>query len=115
MSERNETTTTITGAAPSVAAALKQAAQIAADRGRNWFGVEDLLAALLTAQSTTPLSLHWQRQERGPLTYDELRDFAVSLVPGSTRSVGTPAEPATVSFSATGPNASEFTALVDQA
>ncbi|APE33238.1 hypothetical protein BOX37_03820 [Nocardia mangyaensis] len=112
--QHTDTSTTITGAAPSVAVALQRAADIAAEHGRNWFGVEDLLAALLTG-STTPLHVHWQRRGLAALSFTELRDFATSLVPvESPRRDGT-REPAKVAFTASGPLEAEYTALVEQA
>lgn len=112
--QHTDTSTTITGAAPSVAVALKRAADIAAEHGRDWFGVEDLLAALLTGTTTTPLQLHWQRQELGALSFTELRDFATSLVPGESPRREGPREPAKVEFTASGPLDAEYTALVEQ-
>ena len=47
--DHDETRTTVTGLAPSVIRALRQAAVIAAEHGHNWIGDEDLLAALLGA------------------------------------------------------------------
>ncbi|MFC4377408.1 hypothetical protein ACFO5K_25330 [Nocardia halotolerans] len=111
--EHTDTNTTVTGAAPSVAVALKRAAAIAATNGRDWFGVEDLLAALLTSATITPLELHWQQRDLGALTFPELRELAAALVPSETPRNDGPKEPATVTFRATGPLAGEYTALVN--
>ncbi|APE33978.1 hypothetical protein BOX37_08330 [Nocardia mangyaensis] len=113
--EHNETKTEATGLAPSVAAALARATRIAADNDRTWVGVEDLLVALLDAPTITPLQLHWQRCERDAMTYSELVEFAKSLVPGRTPSENVPATAATVTFTATGPNAEEFAEAVERA
>ncbi|MGW5310371.1 hypothetical protein ACWEQ0_10940 [Nocardia thailandica] len=113
--EHTDTTTIVTGAAPSVAAALGRAATIAADAGRDWFGVEDLLAALLAGPRLTPLEAQWRRRGLGSLSFSELSDLVRSAVPGRTPGNRGPSAPASVDFRAVGPLAEEYTALVDGA
>ncbi|GGK66845.1 hypothetical protein [Nocardia camponoti] len=113
--EHNETRVEATGFAPSVASALTRATRIAAENGRTWAGVEDLLVALLTAQPVTPLEMHWEKEELGALTFAELVALAKSIVPGTTAADGAPAASATVAFSATGPESDAFTEQVARA
>ncbi len=105
--ERDETVTTITGAAPGAIIALRRAAAIAAEHGHNYIGVEDLLAALLDAPAS-PLALAWQQRQLGALTLEELRELARSVVPGPVGGDHGPAEPAAVTFEVSGPHAEEF-------
>ncbi|MGW5139278.1 hypothetical protein ACWEPH_09405 [Nocardia beijingensis] len=128
--ERDESTVTITGAAPGTIVALKRAAAIAAEHGHNWIGVEDLLAAILTAEPLSLLELHWPRHggtalDRGEindfdpsapqqaLTFDELKALVQSIVPGAPRGPHGPAEPAAVTYTVTGPHAEEFRARLE--
>jgi hypothetical protein len=106
----NETHATITGAAPALIRALRQAAELATDRGRGWFGIEDVLSILLSEQRSV---LGYHAAQHG-LTheYDTIRDLAQSIVPGTTTSTTTPHGPATVEATVTGPDADELTAAI---
>ncbi|MDE1674685.1 hypothetical protein [Nocardia gipuzkoensis] len=123
--ERDESTVTITGAAPGTIMALRRAAAIAAEHGHNWIGVEDLLAAILTAEPFSLLELHWPRQGRTPLNRSEINEFDLSapqqpltfaevkrlvqsIVPGEPNGAHGPAARATVTYEVTGPHAEEF-------
>ncbi|MGV9638508.1 hypothetical protein ACWDO0_30400 [Nocardia rhamnosiphila] len=110
--DRDNTVTTITGAAPGVIVALRRAAAIAVEHGHNYLGVEDLLTALL--DTAPPMEVHWKQQELGALTFDEVRQLARSVVPGPVTGEHGPAEPATVTFEATGRHAEEFVAMIEQ-
>lgn len=110
--DRDNTVTTITGAAPGVIVALRRAAAIAAEHGHNYLGVEELLTALL--DTTPPMEVHWKQQELGALTFEEVRRLALSLVPGPISGEHGPAEPATVTFEVSGRHAAEFTAMIEQ-
>ncbi|MEU2087099.1 hypothetical protein [Nocardia beijingensis] len=105
--ERDESTVTVTGAAPGVIVALRRAATIAAEHGHNYVGFEDLLVALLDAPMS-PLQVHWEQRGLGALSLTELRELARSIVPGPVRGAHGPAEPATVTFDLSGPHAEEF-------
>jgi len=110
VTETNETVTTITSAAPGLIIALRRAASIAAEHGHNYIGVEDVLAALLDAQPTSVLEVHWQLKEHGALTYPELRDLVQSIIPGASAQGSS--GPASVTFELTGPNADELTEII---
>ncbi|WP_280376875.1 hypothetical protein [Nocardia wallacei] len=110
--ERDETVTTITGAAPGVIIALRRAAVVAAEHGHNYIGVEDLLVALLDAPAS-PLALHWQ-QRPGALTLEELRELARSTVPGPVEGEHGPVDPAVVTFEVSGPHADEFREAIER-
>ncbi|WP_067475195.1 hypothetical protein [Nocardia amamiensis] len=128
--ERDESTVTITGAAPAAIVALKRAAAIAEEHGHNWIGVEDLLAAILTAEPLSLLELHWPRHGGTPLnreeindfdpsapqqalTFDQVKELVQSIVPGAPKGAHGPAEPAAVAYSLTGPHAEEFRGMVE--
>ncbi|WP_063049972.1 hypothetical protein [Nocardia arthritidis] len=128
--ERDESTVTITGAAPGAILALKRAAAIAAEHGHHWIGVEDLLAAILTAEPLSLLEVQWPRHggtplERGEindfdpslpqqaLTFDEVKALVLSIVPGAPKGAHGPAEPAAVAYTVTGPHAEEFRAGIE--
>lgn len=111
--ERDETVTTITGAAPGVIIALRRAAAVAAEHGHNYVGVEDLLVALLNAPAS-PLAIHWQQRQLGALTLEELRQLAESIVPGAIGGEHGPAEPASVAFEVSGPHAEEFREAIER-
>ncbi|MEU0507565.1 hypothetical protein ACWEO2_22190 [Nocardia sp. NPDC004278] len=113
----HQSVTTITGANASVIAALRRAAEIAAEQGHGdvicW---EDLLLALLdTADSPpSPLEYHWKQRGFDALTLDGLRELARSIVPAGPESDGDAAEPATVTFEVTGPYAEEFRVVAER-
>ncbi|WP_067712779.1 hypothetical protein [Nocardia yamanashiensis] len=86
--ESDECQVTVTGA-PSVVATLRHAARITASNGHNWFGKEDLLAALLADDVSTE-------------------------VPGPTPPGVGPAAPATVSYELSGPHAEEFRRMLER-
>ncbi|MFG1795189.1 hypothetical protein [Nocardia sp. NPDC049149] len=111
--ERDETVTTVTGAAPGVIIALRRAAAIAAEHGHNYVGVEDLLAALIEGP-LSPLEMHWQRRGLGALSFDELRELVASMVPGPVVGAHGPVEPARVTFEVSGRHAEEFTELINR-
>ncbi|MFQ6327896.1 hypothetical protein ACLMAL_17395 [Nocardia sp. CWNU-33] len=111
--ERDESTVTVTGAAPGVIVALRRAAAIASEHGHNYVGFEDLLVALLDAPMS-PLQVHWEQRELGALTLGELRELAVSIIPGPVRGTHGPAEPATVTFELSGPHSDEFRQLIGE-
>ncbi|WP_040864030.1 hypothetical protein [Nocardia exalbida] len=128
--ERDESTVTITGAAPGTIVALKRAAAIAAEHGHNWMGVEDLLAAILTAEPLSLLDLHWPRRGGTPLnrgeindfnpsapqqalTFDEVKALVQSIVPGAPKGAHGPAEPAAVTYTLAGPHAEEFREMIE--
>ncbi|MBF6250736.1 hypothetical protein [Nocardia farcinica] len=108
MTETNETRATLTGAAPALIRALRQAAQAAESSGRSWFGVEDVLAVLL-AEPRSALR-HHARELIGPL--DLISDLAQSIVPGPANGASTPARPVDVEFTITGPDAAELEASI---
>ncbi|MBF6285681.1 hypothetical protein [Nocardia cyriacigeorgica] len=110
--DRDETITTITGAAPSVIVALRRAATIAAEHGHNHLGVEDLLAALLEPGS--PLELRWRQRNLGALTFDEVRELAQATIPDAVIGDHGPADSATVVFEVSGRHSDEFTAMINQ-
>lgn len=106
----NETQTTLTGAAPGLIRVLKQAAEIAHSKDRGWFGIEDVLAALLDDDKSL-LGHHAARQG---LTeqFDALRQLTRSIVPGSVSGPTTPTGPAGVEFRIDGPDAAELEASI---
>jgi hypothetical protein len=121
----DETTVTVTGAAPGLIIALRRATAIAAEHGHNYVGVEDVLAAVLAARPYSILDVHWPRIGAEPLdrngindfnpsapqqalTLDELRELVRSIVPGPVHGDHGPAEPAAVTFELSGPHADEF-------
>jgi len=110
VTETNETRATLTGAAPALIRALRQAAQAAESSGRSWFGVEDVLAVLL-AEPRSALRHHATARELiGPL--DLISDLAQSIVPGPANGASTPARPVDVEFTITGPDAAELEASI---
>lgn len=132
ITERDESTVTITGAAPGTIVALRRAAAIAAEHGHNWIGVEDLLAAILAGAPMSVLELHWPRYGATPfnrgevndfdpstpqhaLTFDEVKALVQSIIPGAPNGTHGPAEPATVAYEVTGPHAEEFRAGIERA
>ncbi|BAD55163.1 hypothetical protein [Nocardia farcinica] len=110
MSTSNETQASITGAAPALIRALRRAAEIAEANDRGWFGIEDVLAVLLDDDRSL-LGAHAARQG---LTeqFEEIRRLARSLVPGAVGGPSTPAGPAGVDFTISGPDAAELEAFV---
>ncbi|MCX4097140.1 hypothetical protein [Nocardia sp. alder85J] len=106
----NETHASVTGAAPSLIRALRQAAELATERGRGWFGVEDVLSVLLSERRSV---LGHHASEQG-LTreFESIRDLARSIVPGTTAGTSTPVGPATVEATVTGPDADELIAAI---
>lgn len=130
MKERDESTVTLTGAAPGLIGVLRQATGIAAAHGHNWVGVEDVLAAIVTAKPLSILEVHWPRVSGTPLsrtgindfdpsapqqalTFDEVKALVQSMVPGASRGEHGPAEPAAVSYEVRGPHAGEFRAGIE--
>ncbi|WP_433522013.1 hypothetical protein ACQPZ2_33060 [Nocardia pseudovaccinii] len=113
----HQSVTTITGANASVIAALRRAAEMAAEHGHAsvicW---EDLLLALVDTAGSPPSPLEYQWKQRGfdALTLDGLRELARSIVPGSPEADGDAAEPATVTFEVTGPYADEFRIVAER-
>ncbi|WP_330231708.1 hypothetical protein OHA40_03935 [Nocardia sp. NBC_00508] len=129
--EQDESTVTITGAAPGTIVALRRAAAIAAEHGHNWIGVEDLLAAIVTATPLSILEVHWPRQGGTPLnrgeindfdpsapqqalTFDEIKALVQSIIPGAPNGPHGPAEPAAVTYKVRGPHAEEFRAGIER-
>jgi hypothetical protein len=127
----DETSVTVTGAAPGLIIALKRAAAIAAEHGHNYVGVEDVLAAVLEARPYSILDVHWPRIGVEPLdrngindfdpsapqqalTLDDLRELARSIVPGPVQGEHGPELPAVVSFELSGPHANEFREVIER-
>ncbi|WP_433621191.1 hypothetical protein [Nocardia sp. CA-120079] len=125
MSERDESTVTVTGAAPGLIRVLRQATAIAAEHGHNWIGVEDVLAAIVTAEPLSILEVHWPRHGGTPLnrgeindvdpsapqetlTFDEVKALVQAMVPGVPNGAHGPTEPAAVTYEVTGPHSDEF-------
>ncbi|MEV0248905.1 hypothetical protein AB0H76_20040 [Nocardia sp. NPDC050712] len=110
MTENNETQTTLTGAAPALIRALREAALAAEQHGRDWFGVEDVLTALLDDNKSV---LGHYAEQRGLVEQlDVIRELARSIVPGSAVGGGTPSGPVGVQFTITGPDAAELEASI---
>ncbi|MFC4128221.1 hypothetical protein [Nocardia rhizosphaerae] len=110
MTESNETQATLTGAAPALIRALRQAAESAERNGRAWFGVEDVLAVLLDERKS---ALAHYATERGVVNeLDAVRELARSMVPGTAGGTSTPSAPVGVQFSVTGPDAAELEASI---
>ncbi|MBF6355543.1 hypothetical protein IU449_13485 [Nocardia higoensis] len=103
---RNETRATVTGAAPALLRALRQAAELAERRQRGWFGVEDVLAVLLDDDQAL-LGRHAEAHGLGE-AYTQIRNLAAAIVPGSTHGESTPAGPPAVVVSVTGPDSDEL-------
>ncbi|RJO70972.1 hypothetical protein D5S18_27765 [Nocardia panacis] len=112
--DRDNTLTTITGAAPGVIIALRRAARIAAEHGHNYIGTEDLLAALLTAEPMPLLEVQWQLRGGGALTFPEVRGLVESIIPGPAIGNHGPAEPPRVEFEWSGPHAAAFTEAINR-
>ncbi|MFI9503929.1 hypothetical protein [Nocardia sp. NPDC052566] len=112
--DRDNTVTTIKGAAPGVIVALRRAAAIAAEHGHNYISVEDLLSAILGAEPMSLLEVHWQLRGGGALTFPEVRQLVDSIIPGPVIGNHGPPEPATVTFEWTGPHAAEFTEAINR-
>ncbi|MDO3648613.1 hypothetical protein [Nocardia mangyaensis] len=110
MTETNETQATLTGAAPALIRALHQAAAAAESNGRTWFGVEDVLVALLDDDKS--VLGHYAAQRGVVDQLDAVRELARSIVPGSTSGGNTPTAPVGVAFTVTGPDAAELEASI---
>ncbi|APE36219.1 hypothetical protein BOX37_22410 [Nocardia mangyaensis] len=110
MTETNETHVTLTGAAPALIRALRQATESAERNGRAWFGVEDVLAVLLDENKS---ALRHYATQRGLVDQlDAISELAQSIVPGSANEASTPVVPVGVEFTITGPDAAELEASI---
>ncbi|WP_338773051.1 hypothetical protein V7968_16405 [Nocardia vulneris] len=129
--ERDKSSVTITGASPGLIGLLRRAAVVAAEHEHNWIGVEDVLAAIVTATPLSILDVHWPRENstslsrtgvndldpsapQQALTLDELKALVQSIVPGASNNSHGPAEPAAVAYEITGPHAEEFRAGIER-
>ncbi|MEU4418101.1 hypothetical protein [Nocardia salmonicida] len=110
MTETNETHATLTGAAPALIRALRQAAESAEHNGRAWFGVEDVLAVLLDENKS--VLRHYAAQRGLVDQVDAISELAQSIVPGPAGGASTPAAPVSVEFTITGPDATELEASI---